>query len=165
METVSSESESVNRGPLQAAVRRSLNDVALQLSLLHRRVGARLELKDSDLECFNLVFTEGPLTPTVLARRSGLHPATVTGVLDRLERAGWVVRERDPGNRRAVLVRALRDRNGELFGLLAGMNDAMSGILGDYSAAELELIADFLSRTLDAGRAATDDLAAAAEQA
>ena len=164
METVSSGGEGVKRGPLQASVRQSLNDVALQLSLLNRRVGARLELKDADLECFNLVFTEGPLTPTVLARRSGLHPATVTGVLDRLERAGWVVRERDPGNRRAVLVRALRDRNGELFGLLAGMNDAMTGVLGHYSAAELDLIAGFLRRTLDAGRQATDDLAADAER-
>ncbi|MBB5786098.1 MarR family transcriptional regulator [Jiangella mangrovi] len=164
METVSSEDQGVNRGPLQAAVRRSFNDVALQMSLLNRRVGTRLELKDADLECFNLVFTEGPLTPTGLARRSGLHPATVTGVVDRLERAGWVSRERDPDNRRAVLVRALRDRNGELFGLLAGMNDAMTGILDDYSTEELELIVGFLHRTLEAGRRATDDLSADAER-
>lgn len=165
METVSSSGGGVNRGPAQADVRRSLNAVALQLSLLNRRVGARLELKDADFECFNLVFTEGPLTPTALARRSGLHPATVTGVLDRLERAGWVVRERDPGNRRAVLVRALRDRTGEMFGLLAGMNDAMSDILDDHSTAELEVIAGFLRRTLDAGRRATDALGTDGERA
>ena len=149
----------LRRGPLQASVRRSLNDVALQTSLLKRRVGTRLTLKDADLECLNLVHNEGPLTPSVLARRAGLHPATITGVLDRLERGGWVVRERDAGDRRAVLIRALRERNSELFGLLSGMNTAMADILSDYSTDELRVIADFLNRTVEAGRHATDELA------
>jgi DNA-binding MarR family transcriptional regulator len=146
------------RGPLQASVRRSLNDTALQMSLLNRRFGAHLELKDADLECFNLIHNEGPLTPSKLARRVGLYPATITGVLDRLERGGWVIRERDPGNRRAVLVRALRQRNGELFGLMSGMNTAMAHILHRYSVDELRVIADFLERTVEASRQATDGL-------
>ena len=149
----------VRRGPLQTSVRRSLNDAALQIALLSRRVGARLDLKDADVECLNLVHNEGPLTPSVLARRAGLHPATLTGVLDRLERGGWVVRERDPVDRRAVLVRALRERNRELFDLLSGMNTAMSDIMGQYTVDELRVIADFLARTVDAGRHATDELA------
>ena len=88
MEAVPSEDGGapLRRGPLQASVRQSLNEAALQLAVLNRRVGVRLELKDADLECLNLVFNEGPLTPSVLARRAALHPATVTGVLDRLER-------------------------------------------------------------------------------
>lgn len=149
----------MSRSPLQASVRRTLNEVALQLSLLQRRVGARLELKDADLECFNIVHNEGPLSPGVIARRAGLHAATVTGVLDRLERGRWVVRERDPDNRRQVLVRARKERNRELFGLLSGMNSAMGDILAGYSIEELEVIADFLDRTVDAGKRATDDLA------
>jgi hypothetical protein len=40
----------VRRGPLQASVRRSLNEAALQMALLSRRVGAHLELKDADVE-------------------------------------------------------------------------------------------------------------------
>nr|WP_142099438.1 MarR family transcriptional regulator [Pseudonocardia cypriaca] len=161
MRTGSSEVDGapLRRGPLQASVRQSLNETALQLALLNRRVGGRLELKDADLECLNLVHNEGPLTPSVLARRAALHPATVTGVLDRLERGGWVVRERDPANRRAVLVRALRDRNAELFGLLSGMTTAMGEILEEYSTDELRVIADFLERTAAAGRRATDELA------
>lgn len=161
MESVSSPGDSpeARRGPLQTSVRRSLNEAALQMALLNRRIGARLALKDADLECLNIVHNEGPLTPSVLARRAGLHPATITGVLDRLERGGWVARERDSSNRRAVFVRALRGRNGELFGLLSGMNTAMSDILRRYSTEELRIIADFLNRTVDAGRHATDELA------
>lgn len=149
----------MSRGPLQASVRRTLNEATLQLSVFQRRVGARLELKDADLECFNIVHNEGPLSPSVIARRAGLHAATVTGVLDRLERGRWVVRERDPDNRRQVLVRARKDRNQELFGLLSSMNSEMGEIVARYSIEELEVIADFLERTVEAGRRATDELA------
>ena len=85
----------------------------------------------------------------------------MTGILDRLQRGGWVVRERDPdaADRRAVAVRAVRGRNAELFRLYAGMNSAMDELCSRYTDAELELIADFLRRTTSAGRAAAEDLA------
>jgi hypothetical protein len=72
-----------------------------------------------------------------------------------------VTRERDPdaADRRAVAVRALRDRNAELFRLYAGMNSSMDEICARYSDAELHLIADFLRRTSGAGRDATEELA------
>src|SRR5262249_25731886 len=72
------------------AVKASLRDLSGQLSLLDHRVSTRLDLKASDLDCLELVFKHGPLSPSELARRAGLHPATMTGVLDRLERGGWV---------------------------------------------------------------------------
>ena len=75
----------------------------MQLSLLNLHVGAHLDLKDVDLNCLDLLASHGPLSPTALARRAGLHPATMTGILDRLERGGWVARERDPSDRRAVV--------------------------------------------------------------
>jgi hypothetical protein len=73
---------------------------------------------------------------------------------------GWVARERDTSDRRAVAVRALPDRTAELFRLYAGMNTSMDQILAGYTDTELKLIADFLGRTTDAGRDATDELAA-----
>jgi DNA-binding MarR family transcriptional regulator len=83
----------------------------------------------------------------------------MTGILDRLERNGWVARDRASPDRRAVVVRALRDRTGELVQLYAGMNAAMDDICAGYGDAELELIADFLRRTIDAGRSATEEIA------
>lgn len=140
------------------AIKGSLRELNLQLSLLDHRVGANLDLNDVDLDCLDIVARHGPLSPSALARRAGLHPATMTGVLDRLERGGWVVRERDPSDRRAVVVRALSDRNAELLRLYSGMNASMDRICAGYGAAELELLADFLRRTADAGRIATDGL-------
>jgi DNA-binding MarR family transcriptional regulator len=141
-----------------AEIRDSIRALRIQLSLLNYRVGSQLELKDVDLDCFDIIDSYGPLSPSALARRAGLHPATMTGILDRLERGGWIVRERDPSDRRAVVIRARRERYAELLRLYAGMNRAMNKLLADYSDSELELIADFLRRTVDAGRNATDAL-------
>jgi DNA-binding MarR family transcriptional regulator len=142
-----------------AAIRASLRELGLQLSLLNHRVSARLELRGADLECLDVLSRLGPLGPGALARTVGLHPATMTGVLDRLERAGWVVRERDPSDRRGVVVRAVRERGAELAGMYAGMNASMTKLCAGYDETELAVIADFLAKTTTAGRAATDDLA------
>jgi DNA-binding MarR family transcriptional regulator len=85
----------------------------------------------------------------------------MTGVLDRLERGGWVTRDRDPdaADRRAVTIRIRRDRAPEIFRLYSGMNSLMDQILAGYSDTELELLADFLRRTASAGRDATEQLA------
>jgi DNA-binding MarR family transcriptional regulator len=141
------------------AIKESLRELSNQLSLLNHHVGAKVELRDVDLDCLELINRHGPLNPSALARRAGLHPATMTGILDRLERGGWIARDRDPDDRRAVVVRVLRDRGGELFRLYSGMNASLDGILAGYGDDQLELLADFLRRTTDAGRTATDELA------
>ena len=79
--------------------------------------------------------------------------------LDRLERAGWIARERDPADRRAVSVRALPDRGREIYRLFAGMNTAMDSICADYDQQQLELLADFLHKLTDAGHTAARTLA------
>src|SRR6266545_4170113 len=94
------------RRRLTTAIKESLRDLRNQLALLNHQVGARVELKDVDLDCLELISRHGPLSPSALARRAGLHPATVTGILDRLERGGWIARQRDPSDRRAVTVHA-----------------------------------------------------------
>jgi DNA-binding MarR family transcriptional regulator len=141
-------------------IRESLRELSSQLSLLNHQVGARLELKDVDLDCLDLISRYGPLSPSALAQRAGLQPSTMTGILDRLERGGWAARDRDPADRRAVNVRALRDRGAEVLNLYAGMNSSIEEICAGYGEAELDLLADFLRRTAEAGRHATDELSA-----
>jgi DNA-binding MarR family transcriptional regulator len=141
-----------------AEIRESLRALRIQLSLLNYRVGSQLELRDVDLNCFDILDAYGPLSPSALARRAGLHPATITGILDRLEHNGWIVRERDPSDRRAVIVRARRERFADLMRKYTGMNRSMNKLLAGYSDRELATIADFLRRTVRAGRDATEQL-------
>ncbi|MGW4773132.1 MarR family transcriptional regulator [Nocardia sp. NPDC004278] len=94
----------------------SLRDLNIQLSLLNRQFGTKTALEDADWNCLDLINRHGPLSPGALARLAGMHPATMTGVLDRLQRGGFITRERDPEatDRRAVTMRATRYRNPEL---------------------------------------------------
>ena len=99
------------------------------------------------------------MSPGALARRAGLHPATMTGILDRLERGGWIARDRDRADRRGVVARTLRGRAAQLLRLYSGMNTKLDQICAGYDDDQLELLADFLRRTANAGQRAADELA------
>lgn len=145
----------ISRRRQTVAVKRALRELANQLSLFTHRMAGRVGLKSLDVDCLDLISRTGPISPGGLARRAGLHPATVTGILDRLERGGWVARQRDGKDRRGVVVTALPTRNRELVDVLGGLNAAMDQLCADYTADELELIAGFLRRMSEAGREAT----------
>ncbi|MBO2450256.1 MarR family transcriptional regulator [Actinomadura barringtoniae] len=140
-------------------IRTGLRELGLQLALLNRKVSTRVALKDVDLDCLDIVATHGPLGPSALAKRAGLHPATMTGILDRLEKGGWIARERDPQDRRAVQIKALNDRNRELYGHFAGMNASVEQICVTYDDEQLKVIAGFLEKVAEAGQTATQELA------
>ncbi|SNT58232.1 DNA-binding transcriptional regulator, MarR family [Asanoa hainanensis] len=156
MSTVDDPGARPHRRPHAHPIMAALRELRVQLSLLNHQVAAHVELRDIDLDCFELVSREGPMSPTMLARRAGLHPATMTGVLDRLERGGWVTRERDTTDRRAVGVHAVRGRSAELVRLYAGLGRGVDDICAGYDERELALVADFLRRTTRAGRLATE---------
>ncbi|MGC2295905.1 MAG: MarR family transcriptional regulator [Candidatus Dormiibacterota bacterium] len=164
MERISTQTADATRRRrlLNAAIRDSLRELRLQLARLNHEVGARLDLRDVDLNCLDLIEREGPLSPSVLAQTAGIHPATVTGILDRLESAGFVTRDRDSSDRRAVMVKGVRERGVEVMRLYSGMNSAVSRICKTYRESQLEVVADFLRRTTAAGRVAADDLSAPA---
>jgi DNA-binding MarR family transcriptional regulator len=150
--------EAVRRGGLNQAIREALRDLGAELSLLNQRISGHLDLKGADLQCLDLIDSRGPLSPSALARLAGLHPATVTGVIDRLERGGWIVRQRDPSDRRGVVLQPVPGRRADVLRLASGMNAQVAQICASYSSDELELIAMFLRRTADAGRTAAAQL-------
>ena len=139
-------------------LKRALREVNNQISLLSHRVSARAAVKDVDLDTLDYLSQHGALTATALARGIGLHPATMTGVLDRLEKGGWILRSPMPDDRRATLVGIDPKRNADLVALYAGMDSAMDGVLASFTDDQLETITEFLRLTADAGRSSTDEL-------
>ena len=153
------------RRRLLSATKRALRDLRIELSVLNHRVGRRVELRDIDFDCLDVIVRHGPVTPTVLARRVGVHLATMTGILNRLEAGGWITRDRLTDDRRGIRIRSLPDRQSELLGHLSGMNTAMDALCENYTDEQLEVIVDFLQRTTQAGRVAADDLRTSPEAA
>jgi DNA-binding MarR family transcriptional regulator len=147
-----------SRRDLTVAIKRSLRELRNQLAQLNRQIGLRVDLKEVDHDCLDLIARDGPISPSTLAQKTRLHPATITGILDRLERDRWIARARADADRRSVLVSA-RDRVGAIVSLYAGMNTRMDAICANYTSAQLAFIADFLRRTTDAGCRATTELA------
>ncbi len=119
----------------------------------------RYGLNRTDLHALEAVGRSGELTPTELAQAMGYTTGGVTTVIDRLERAGYVRRRRDRGDRRRVSVEATEltaASDAEVFGPLLR---ASLEVASRYSEEELAVIGDFLRRSRAAMAARGDALA------
>lgn len=141
-----------------AALLSAFRDVRIELAVLNHRVGNRVELKDLDFECLDIIARQGPISPSALARRMGVHLATMTGILDRLEEGGWITRARVENDRRAVVVASTPERQRELYQIFGPMSTRMGQVCDGYTDEELDTITDFLNRTIAAGRASSEEI-------
>jgi DNA-binding MarR family transcriptional regulator len=109
---------------------------------------AYLQVNRTDLRCLEILTQNDSVLPSQLAVQLGLTTGSVTAMLDRLERLGYVTRSADPADRRKVVVRitpkATR-KAGKIYGPIAveGERD----VLSRYSAAELRLLLDYHGRS------------------
>jgi DNA-binding MarR family transcriptional regulator len=95
------------------------------------------------MRCMEVLDRTGQLTAGEIARQTGLTSGAATALLDRLERAGYLRRLRDPADRRRILVELTdqaRAASREIYGPLAQAVTEFER----YTDAELELLADFL---------------------
>lgn len=139
-------------------VQLGLRSLTNQLHRLNDAVGSHVDLLPGDLEVLDLIARGGPTSPRRVVAATGLHPATLTGILDRLERGGWLRRRPDPDDRRRLIVEAIAERGGELARLYAPMTKALNRICSGYSPDELRVIVDFLERAAAAGTDAAADV-------
>ncbi|HXE57826.1 MAG TPA: MarR family transcriptional regulator [Gemmatimonadales bacterium] len=128
--------------------------------LFHATLAGVLGLHPTDYKVLGLLQRAGPLSAGEIARRSGLAPASVTDLVDRLERKGFVRRVADPADRRRVMVEVEADRLTAVDPLFASARQSLARLFDRYSDKELSLIADFLRRNAERLRAETARLAA-----
>jgi DNA-binding MarR family transcriptional regulator len=140
-----------SRTRLLKALNETLRKVGAQSVLISDLVATRVGLNSTDLECLDLLYLAGATTAGTLARHTGLTSGATTAVIDRLERAGFVRRRRDASDRRCVVVDvvpASAERIQPLYALLAARLGQLNKQYGDR---ELEIVVDYLSRSLDVG--------------
>jgi DNA-binding MarR family transcriptional regulator len=132
----------------------TLNRAARQASglgvLFGEAVAAGLGINHTDLECLGMVLLNDGMTAGEIAKASGLTTGAVTGVIDRLERAGLVHREADPRDRRKVHVRSTPKARSAGAGSYDSFGKAMDRLVESYSDGEIALLIDYFSRAHDA---------------
>ena len=98
------------RDRLLEALGREMQKLVAEVVLFNQAVADRLGMNPTDLQCLNILSETGPVAAGRLAEETGLTTGAVTGVIDRLERAGYAWRERDPKDKRRVIVHPLPER-------------------------------------------------------
>jgi DNA-binding MarR family transcriptional regulator len=127
--------------------------------MFHATVAAKQGLSATEEKALDLLDRSGPLTAGELARRSGLAPASVTGLIDRLERKGFVRRIPNPGDRRSVLVEVDTERLfASMAPLFADWVRSLRELWAGYTDEELETILRFLTEVARRQRQATIEL-------
>lgn len=128
-------------------------------TVFNQALADRLGLHPTDLQCVSLLDLEaGPLCTGAIARLTGLTPGSATRLVDRLEKAGLVERHADPGDRRKALVALAPDALARIGAAWDVPGRAFSDVLEGYTDAELAVVADYLAKGTDVGRAQAERL-------
>lgn len=118
--------------------------------LVNHAVAARIGLNPIDLECLDYIVERGSATAGEIGARTRLTSGAVTGLIDRLVKAGFVRREFSGNDRRKVFVVPETEKLNFLEGIYAPVAQAMSEVVAGYSDADLSLVARFLNQASEA---------------
>src|SRR6516162_11506438 len=99
---------------LSLAMRKVIVETVLLFDMLAERIG----INATDMQCLNILDYEGPVPAGRLAELTGLTTGAITAAIDRLERAGYVQRVRDPHDRRRVVIEPMPQEEQEVFGTI-----------------------------------------------
>jgi DNA-binding transcriptional ArsR family regulator len=135
------------REQLTAAFGTAVRRTSSLMQLVSQAAADQIGINATDLNCLNILSFSGHMTAGELARATGLTTASITGVADRLEEAGFVRRERDARDRRRVVIRLVLERAlSDVAPVFLPMVRALQDVAGRYTDDELQLIVGFYGR-------------------
>ncbi|XRQ11345.1 MarR family winged helix-turn-helix transcriptional regulator [Actinomadura welshii] len=132
---------------LQDAMRRS----TMFTVLLHHATASKAGMNVTDAQCVNALAMDGPQTPGRLARLMGITTGgAITAVIDRLEKAGYVRRTRDPDDRRRVIVELVAENADQFSAYFEPMGRAFRERLAGCSDEQVAFLLDWFRRNNEA---------------
>lgn len=134
---------------------RSLSDAAV---LFHGALAERLGLTGSHWKTLGLLERLGSQSPGMLSERSGLAPASISGILDRLEERGLVRRSEDPADRRRTRVELDYTGIAEMRSHFEGLMRRLGALHERYDTEVLLTLADYMAQVAELQREATQEL-------
>ncbi|MFF3333419.1 MarR family winged helix-turn-helix transcriptional regulator [Streptomyces sp. NPDC002888] len=119
-------------------------------ALFNQALADHLGLHPTDLQCLNLLTLERePVTTGRVAELTGLTTGSATRLVDRLEKAGYVVRERDAEDRRRVLVATVPEKIVEFGRVWDRLGGGWVALFDDLDDSELALLVNHMRRTTE----------------
>lgn len=136
---------------LIAEVGVAIRKMGAQSVIISRTVADRFGLHMTDLEVLDLIFLKGEASAGDLVEATGLSSGSVTALIDRLVKAGYVDRGEDPDDRRRVIVRVRHEAIEPIKATYMSMQKRMFELWSAYDARDLEVIIDFATRSRELG--------------
>lgn len=112
----------------------------------HQAIAEHLGLNQTDHKCLSILHQYGPLTAGGLGERLHVTTGAVTGVIDRLEKAEYVRRIKDPNDRRRLIIEPIPKKAAEISKVFRTLDEATTQALNKYTEKELEVILDCVSQ-------------------
>lgn len=135
---------------------RAMSDAAV---LFHTRAGARFGLGVTDWKALGIIELSQPMTHRDLVDRLGLKPASVTNILDRLEKQDWIQRTKSESDARRISISVNQEKLARYRWQIFGpMMEKLGEVYNTYSTEELLLIARALEEIARAQEEAAKEL-------
>ncbi|WP_235828221.1 MarR family winged helix-turn-helix transcriptional regulator [Brevibacillus migulae] len=142
-------SEDLSLPSTQQALLQELRLNSARAVMFHQLISEKLGLNATDHKCLDYLTRTGPVTAGQLAQLTGLTTGAVTNVIDRLEQAGYVIRDKDPADRRRVVVKPVPARSAHIAPMFQSVMKSTLQIISHYSDQELQVILKFIKQCND----------------
>ncbi|CAN5129359.1 MarR family transcriptional regulator [soil metagenome] len=141
-------------------------EMSTETIMFHQAVADELGLYITDHKCLDLIYRFGAMPAGRLAELTSLTTGAVTGMIDRIEEAGYVRRTNDPKDRRRTIVEPIGNRKLErkIEGIFMPLHERMHKLLSSYSDSELAFLLDAMTEFIEQTREESKKLRALQRQ-
>ncbi len=129
----------------------------------HTAVAEQIGLGPTEEKTLLILSGLGPLTAGEIADQTGLTTGSVTNLIDRMEKKGFVRRIRDTKDRRRVIVEVNEDSMAQLYTVFGSMQGSFDDLYDPYSDEQIATIIDYLKRSAQRSQEAVTRLKQSAE--
>jgi len=133
---------------LTKMVIKNLRKLSTRMVLFQQKAAQSIGVVHTDFKTADILNEVGPLTAGDLGKITGLSTGSVTALIDRLEQAGYVKREKDPTDRRRVMIVPVKERQHLIKEHYQPLNQSMTQLCSQYNDVELSLIIGFIEKTI-----------------
>ncbi|MEV7227376.1 MULTISPECIES: MarR family transcriptional regulator [Polymorphospora] len=145
----SSTERDADRAAAETAVADSGRLLSTAMILFHTSLSKKVGLGPTDEKVLELVQRHRNVSPRQLAELTGLAKNSITDVLDRLARRGFVTRQPDPADGRKVIVVAADEGIARIAAHFAGLMGRLADLNAAFSPEELRVVAEYQRRAAE----------------